>query len=178
MFADVRVRGDDGVIRPHGEGEVVIQSDFLLKEYWNLPDATRGAFDHGWFRTGDVGEIDDEGYLYIKDRLKDMIISGGENIYPAEIESVVIGIPGVSEVAVIGLPDEKWGEVACAIVVGDHRELSEQRIIEACGARLARFKVPKKVIFADAIPRNPTGKILKRVLREQYISLNGGVHQE
>lgn len=173
MFADVRVRGDDGVIRQHGEGEVVIQSDFLLKEYWNLPEVTRGAFDRGWFRTGDVGEIDGEGYLYIKDRLKDMIISGGENIYPAEIESVVIGIPGVSEVAVIGLPDEKWGEVACAIVVGDHGELSEQHVIEACRARLARFKVPKKVIFADAIPRNPTGKILKRVLREQYISLTG-----
>ncbi|MBV8178406.1 MAG: AMP-binding protein, partial [Mycobacterium sp.] len=100
MFADIRVRGDDGVIGERGEGEVVIKSDFLLKEYWNRPDATRAAFDNGWFRTGDIGEIDDEGYLYIKDRMKDMIISGGENIYPAEIESVMIGIPGVNEVAV------------------------------------------------------------------------------
>ncbi|MFL0179281.1 acyl-CoA synthetase [Mycobacterium sp. SMC-15] len=168
MFADVRVRRDDGVISERGEGEVVIKADFLLKEYWNLPGATRGAFDDGWFRTGDIGEIDDEGYLYIKDRLKDMIISGGENIYPAEIENVVIGIPGVSEVAVIGLPDEKWGEIACAIVVGDQGALSEQDIIAECGTKLARYKMPKKVIFADAIPRNPTGKILKRVLREQF----------
>jgi O-succinylbenzoate-CoA ligase len=168
MFTDVCVRSDDGVISEQGEGEVVIKSDILLKEYWNRPDATRGAFDNGWFRTGDIGEIDDEGYLYIKDRLKDMIISGGENIYPAEIESVIIGIPGVSEVAVIGLTDEKWGEIACAIVVADQSEVSEQQIVEFCGTRLARYKLPKKVIFAEAIPRNPTGKILKRVLRDQY----------
>jgi acyl-CoA synthetase (AMP-forming)/AMP-acid ligase II len=168
MFTDVCVRSDDGVISEQGEGEVVIKSDILLKEYWNRPDATRDAFDNGWFRTGDIGEIDDEGYLYIKDRLKDMIISGGENIYPAEIESVIIGIPGVSEVAVIGLTDEKWGEIACAIVVADQSEVSEQQIVEFCGTRLARYKLPKKVIFAEAIPRNPTGKILKRVLRDQY----------
>ncbi|MDT5139774.1 MAG: hypothetical protein QOD58_4036 [Mycobacterium sp.] len=168
MFTDVRVRSDDGVISERGEGEVVIKSDILLKEYWNRPDATRDAFDNGWFRTGDIGEIDDEGYLFIKDRLKDMIISGGENVYPAEIESVIIGIPGVSEVAVIGLADEKWGEIACAIVVADQSEVSEQQIVEFCGTRLARYKLPKKVIFAEAIPRNPTGKILKRVLREQY----------
>ena len=168
MFTDVRVRSDDGVISEQGEGEVVIKSDILLKEYWNRPDATRDAFDNGWFRTGDIGEIDDEGYLYIKDRLKDMIISGGENIYPAEIESVIIGIPGVSEVAVIGLTDEKWGEIACAIVVADQSEVSEQQIVEFCGTRLARFKLPKKVIFAESIPRNPTGKILKTVLRKQY----------
>lgn len=168
MFTDVRVRSDDGVISENGEGEVVVKSDILLKEYWNRPDATRAAFDNGWFRTGDIGEIDDEGYLYIKDRLKDMIISGGENIYPAEIESVIIGIPGVNEVAVIGLADEKWGEIACAIVVADQSAVSEQHIVEFCGTRLARYKMPKKVIFAEVIPRNPTGKILKRVLREQY----------
>ena len=168
MFTDIRVRSDDGLISEHGEGEVVIKSDILLKEYWNRPDATRAAFDGGWFRTGDVGEIDAEGYLYIKDRLKDMIISGGENVYPAEIESVIIGLPGVNEVAVIGLADEKWGEIACAIVVADQSEVSEQQIVEFCGTRLARYKMPKKVIFADAIPRNPTGKVLKRVLREQY----------
>jgi acyl-CoA synthetase (AMP-forming)/AMP-acid ligase II len=168
MFTDVRVRSADGVITERGEGEVVIKSDILLKEYWNNPEATSGAFDDGWFRTGDIGEIDDEGYLYIKDRLKDMIISGGENVYPAEIESVIIGIPGVSEVAVIGLADEKWGEIVCAIVVADESQVSEQRIVEFCGTRLARYKLPKRVIFAEAIPRNPTGKILKRVMREQY----------
>ncbi|GJF08808.1 long-chain-fatty-acid--CoA ligase FadD13 [Mycolicibacterium cyprinidarum] len=168
MFTDIGVRSDEGVISEHGEGEVVIKSDILLKEYWNRPDATRAAFDDGWFRTGDIGEIDDEGYLYIKDRLKDMIISGGENVYPAEIESVIIGMPGVNEVAVIGLADDKWGEIACAIVVADQSEVSEQKIVEFCGTRLARYKMPKKVIFADVIPRNPTGKVLKRVLREQY----------
>jgi len=168
MFADVRVSSDDGLISERGEGEVVIKSDFLLKEYWNNPGATHSAFDNGWFRTGDIGEIDDDGYLYIKDRIKDMIISGGENIYPAEIESVVIGIPGVSEVAVIGVADEKWGEIACAIVVADLSKVSEQQIVEFCGTRLARYKLPKKVVFTEAIPRNPTGKVLKQVLREKY----------
>lgn len=162
MFTDVAVRGDDGVIREHGEGEVVIKSDILLKEYWNRPEATRDAFDNGWFRTGDIGEIDDEGYLYIKDRLKDMIISGGENVYPAEIESVIIGVPGVSEVAVIGLPDEKWGEIAAAIVVADQNEVSEQQIVEYCGTRLARYKLPKKVIFAEAIPATRPARSSKR----------------
>ena len=169
MFAEVRVRSDDGVISERGEGEVVIKSDYLLKEYWNRPDATRAAFDNGWFRTGDIGEIDDEGYLYIRDRMKDMIISGGENIYPAEVEGVMIGIPGVSEVAVIGLSDEKWGEIVCAIVVADQGGVSEEQIVEFCGGRLARYKLPKKVIFAEEIPRNPSGKVLKRVLREKYL---------
>jgi acyl-CoA synthetase (AMP-forming)/AMP-acid ligase II len=109
-----------------------------------------------------------DGYLNIKDRLKDMIISGGENIYPAEIENVVIGIPGVSEVVVIGWSDQKWGEIACAIVVADQTKVSEQQIVEFCATRLARYKLPQKVIFADTIPRNPSGKIPKIVLREQY----------
>lgn len=113
--------------------------------------------------------IDDDGYLYIKDRIKDMVISGGENIYPAEIESVIVGIPGVSEVAVIGMPDEKWGEIVCAIVVADQSKIDDLQIIEYCGARLARYKLPKKIIFAETIPRNPSGKVLKRVLREQYV---------
>ena len=169
LFADIAVRDDHGGIHLRGEGEVVLRSDFLLKEYWNRPDATRDAFDNGWFRTGDIGEIDDEGYLYIKDRIKDMIISGGENIYPAEIESVIIGIPGVAEVAVIGLPDEKWGEIACAIVVADPTKADEAGILAFCGEKLARYKLPKKVLFVESIPRNPSGKILKRVLREQYV---------
>ena len=169
MFADIRVRSVDGVISERGEGEVVIKSDFLLKEYWNRPEATRDAFQNGWFCTGDVGLLDDDGYLYIKDRIKDMVISGGENIYPAEVESVIVGIPGVSEVAVIGMPDEKWGEIVCAIVVADQSKIDESQIVDYCSARLARYKLPKKIIFAEAIPRNPSGKVLKRVLREQYI---------
>ncbi len=169
MFTDLGVRDAQGVIHLRGEGEVVLRSDFLLTEYWNRPDATRDAFEDGWFRTGDIGEIDDEGYLYIKDRIKDMIISGGENVYPAEIESVIIGMPGVSEVAVIGLPDDKWGEIVCAIVVADQTKADEAAIIAFCGERLARYKLPKKVQFVEAIPRNPSGKILKRVLRDEFI---------
>ena len=169
MFAEVRVRDSEGNISARGTGEVVIKAPFVMKEYWNRPDATAEAFDNGWFRTGDIAEIDDDGFIFIKDRIKDMIISGGENIYPAEIENVIIAHPAISEVAVIGLPDEKWGEIACAIVVGNQDETSEEDIIACCAEKLSRYKLPKKVIFIEAIPRNPAGKVLKRVLREQFI---------
>ncbi len=169
MFTEIKVRDDEGNISSHGTGEVVIKAPFVMKEYWNRPDATEEAFDRGWFRTGDIAEIDDEGFIFIKDRIKDMIISGGENIYPAEVENVIISHPAVNEVAVIGLPDEKWGEIACAVVVGDESQASEQDIIDHCAQKLSRYKLPKKVIFIDVIPRNPAGKVLKRVLREQFI---------
>lgn len=169
MFAQVRVRDNEGNISSRGTGEVVIKAPYVMKEYWNRPDATAEAFDNGWFRTGDIAEIDEDGYIFIKDRIKDMIISGGENIYPAEIENVIIAHPAVSEVAVIGLPDEKWGEIACAIVVGNEAETSEADIIACCAEKLSRYKLPKKVIFIETIPRNPAGKVLKRVLREQFV---------
>jgi acyl-CoA synthetase (AMP-forming)/AMP-acid ligase II len=168
MFSQLCLRDGEGNRLQQGEGEVLLKGDFLLKEYWNQPDATAEAFEDGWFRTGDIAEIDEDGFVFIKDRLKDMIISGGENIYPAELENVILGHPAVGEVAVIGLPDDKWGEIACAIVVGDAREASEEDIITHCEARLSRFKLPKRVIFVDEIPRNAAGKVLKRVLREQY----------
>ena len=169
MFTEIQVRDEAGNISSRGTGEVVIKAPFVMKEYWNRPDATEEAFDRGWFRTGDIAEIDDQGFIFIKDRIKDMIISGGENIYPAELENVIIAHPAVNEVAVIGLPDEKWGEIACAIVVGDEGEASEEDIIAHCAAKLSRYKLPKKVIFIEAIPRNPAGKVLKRVLREQFV---------
>jgi acyl-CoA synthetase (AMP-forming)/AMP-acid ligase II len=165
----MRVRDSEGNISSRGTGEVVIKAPFVMKEYWNRPEATAEAFDRGWFRTGDIAEIDEDGFIFIKDRIKDMIISGGENIYPAEVENVIIAHPAISEVAVIGLPDEKWGEIACAIVVGNQDETSEEDIIACCAEKLSRYKLPKKVIFIDAIPRNPAGKVLKRVLREQFI---------
>jgi acyl-CoA synthetase (AMP-forming)/AMP-acid ligase II len=168
MYAEIRIRDDDGNILSSGTGEVVIKSPFLMKEYWNRPDATAETFDQGWFRTGDIAELDEEGFIFIKDRIKDMIISGGENIYPAEIENVIISHQAINEVAVIGLADEKWGEIACAIVVGDQTQVSEEEIIRHCAEKLSRYKLPKKVIFIDIIPRNPAGKILKRVLKEQY----------
>jgi acyl-CoA synthetase (AMP-forming)/AMP-acid ligase II len=169
MFCEVSVRDEEGNISNRGTGEVVIKAPFVMKEYWNRPEATEEAFDKGWFRTGDIAEIDDGGFVFIKDRIKDMIISGGENIYPAEVENVIIAHPAVNEVAVIGLPDEKWGEIVCAIVVGDEAQTSEEDIINHCGEKLSRYKLPKKVIFIDVIPRNPAGKVLKRVLRDQYI---------
>jgi acyl-CoA synthetase (AMP-forming)/AMP-acid ligase II len=168
MFAEVRVRDDEGNISNRGTGEVVIRAPFVMKEYWNRPEATEEAFDRGWFRTGDIAEIDEGGFVFIKDRIKDMIISGGENIYPAEVENVIVAHPAVNEVAVIGLHDEKWGEIACAIVVGDESQTSEEDIISHCGEKLSRYKLPKKVIFIEIIPRNPAGKVLKRVLRDQY----------
>ena len=169
MFTQIHVRDSEGNITSRGEGEVVIKAPFVMKEYWNRPEATAESFDNGWFRTGDIAEIDEDGFIFIKDRIKDMIISGGENIYPAEIENVIIAHPAISEVAVIGLPDEKWGEIACAIVVGNEDETSEEEIIQACAEKLSRYKLPKRVIFIEAIPRNPAGKVLKRVLREQFI---------
>ena len=168
MFSEIRLRQNDGTLVEQGSGEVVIRADFLLKEYWNRPEATRDAFHDGWFRTGDVADIDDEGYLFIRDRIKDMIISGGENIYPAEIEDALIGHPSVREVAVIGLPDERWGEIPCAIVVGDESSADEAELLAYCETRLARYKLPKRVIFADAIPRNAAGKALKHVLRSAH----------
>jgi len=169
MFCEIRVRDSDGNMSARGTGEVVIRAPFVMKEYWNRPDATEEAFDKGWFRTGDIAEIDEDGFIFIKDRIKDMIISGGENIYPAEIENVIIAHPAINEVAVIGLPDEKWGEIACAIVVGDEAQTDEEGIISHCAEKLSRYKLPKKVVFIEVIPRNPAGKVLKRVLREQFI---------
>jgi acyl-CoA synthetase (AMP-forming)/AMP-acid ligase II len=169
MFCEIRVRDSDGNMSARGTGEVVIRAPFVMKEYWNRPDATEEAFDNGWFRTGDIAEIDEDGFIFIKDRIKDMIISGGENIYPAEIENVIIAHPAINEVAVIGLPDEKWGEIACAIVVGDEAQTDEEGIISHCAEKLSRYKLPKKVVFIEVIPRNPAGKVLKRVLREQFI---------
>jgi acyl-CoA synthetase (AMP-forming)/AMP-acid ligase II len=168
MFAEMAVRDEQGKIASTGTGEVVIKAPFLMKEYWKRPEATEEAFVDGWFRTGDVADIDEEGFIFIKDRIKDMIISGGENIYPAEIENVIISHPAVGEVAVIGLPDEKWGEIACAVVVADQAVVGEEEIIQLCAQKLSRYKLPKRVHYVEVLPRNPAGKVLKRVLRDLF----------
>ena len=140
-----------------------------MKGYWNLPDATAETITQdGWLRTGDVAVMDEEGFVYIQDRIKDMIISGGENVYPAEIENVILGHPDVAEVAVIGQPSERWGESPFAIVVRKSDALLETDILQHCDGKLARFKLPKGAAFIDVIPRNANGKVLKRVLREQF----------
>jgi acyl-CoA synthetase (AMP-forming)/AMP-acid ligase II len=138
--------------------------------YWKLPEATASTVAaDGWLRTGDAGYLDEDGYLFIHDRVKDMIISGAENIYPAEVESAVYGHPQVAEVAVIGVPDERWGEAVKAIVVAKPGETPDaEDIIAFARGRIAGFKAPKTVDFIEALPRNASGKILRRELREPY----------
>jgi len=170
MFAELAVRDEKGNIAESGTGEVVIRAPFLMKEYWNRPDATEEAFVDGWFRTGDVADIDEEGFVFIKDRIKDMIISGGENIYPAEIENVIDSLPAVSHCAVIGVPDPQWGEAAVALVqLRAGQSLDEDAVLERCRGQLAGFKVPRQVRFVDRLPLGPAGKVLKKVLRREYL---------
>jgi acyl-CoA synthetase (AMP-forming)/AMP-acid ligase II len=147
-------------------GEIVMRGPKVFKGYWRDPDATDKAFEGGWFHTGDIGVRDQDGYLYIVDRLKDMIVSGGENIAGSEVERVLYEHPAVLEAAVVGRPDERWGEVPAAFVVlRDGSAATADDLIEHCRTQLARFKVPKHIDFLDALPRNPSGKVLKRDLR-------------
>ncbi len=169
FHTDVKIVDDDGNEAGAGEsGEVLIRGPHIMTGYWNRPEATADAFADGWLKSGDIAVMDAGGFVYIQDRVKDMIISGGENIYPAEIENVIHGLEGVADVAVIGRPSEKWGETPLALVVKQDSELTAQDIIEWCDGKLARFKQPKDVEFIDTIPRNPTGKVLKRILRDEY----------
>ena len=169
FHTDVRVVDDDGNdAGADVPGEVIVRGPHIMLGYWNRPEATAETIIDGWLHTGDVAVMDADGFVYIQDRIKDMIISGGENVYPAEIENVISGMPGVTEVGVIGIPSEKWGESPMAVVVKSDENLTDKDVLEYCDGKLAKFKMPKHVEFADAIPRNPTGKILKRVLREQF----------
>lgn len=150
-------------------GEILVKGPNVIKEYWRRPEATAKSFVDGWFLTGDMGYEDEDGYLFIMDRRKDMYISGGENVYPAEVEDVLMGLPMVADAGVIGIPDEKWGESGLAILVkAPDVEVTGEDIIDACKQKLAGYKVPKKVVFVDELPRTLTGKILKKDLREQY----------
>ena len=143
-----------------------------MKGYWNKPEATAEVItDDGWFRTGDMGKVDADGYVYVQDRLKDMIISGGENVYSPEVERVLAEHPAVMEVAIIGVPSERWGETVKAVVaLKPDASATEEELIGYCREHLATFKCPTSVDFLDALPRNPTGKILKRDLRSPYWS--------
>ncbi|NDA97177.1 MAG: fatty acid--CoA ligase [Actinobacteria bacterium] len=173
-FTGVEMRivdSDTGKDMPRGEvGEIWIRSRQIMKGYWNMPEETaKSIVKGGWFRSGDAGYFDKDGYVYIFDRVKDMIVSGGENVYPAEVENALMAHPAIADVAVIGVPDEKWGEVPMALVVRKpDTQVTEQEIISFARERLAGFKTPKSVGWVDALPRNPSGKILKKVLREPY----------
>ena len=150
-------------------GEILVKGPNVIKEYWRRPEDTANRIVDGWLYTGDMGYEDEEGYLYIMDRRKDMFISGGENVYPAEVEDVLMGLPQVADAGVIGIPDERWGESGMAILVkAPETEVTEEEIIELCKQRLAKYKVPKKIAFVDELPRTLTGKILKKDLRSQF----------
>jgi acyl-CoA synthetase (AMP-forming)/AMP-acid ligase II len=168
---ELRIVDASGRDVPVGEvGEIVLRSEMVMKGYWNNPEATRATFlADGWLRTGDAAYMDDEGYVYVYDRVKDMIVSGGENIYPAEVENALFGHPAIADVAVIGIPDARWGEAATAIVVVRPGETpSADEIMAYARQRIAGYKVPKTIHFVDALPRNATGKVLRRVLRAPY----------
>ncbi|MMZ60493.1 Long-chain-fatty-acid--CoA ligase [compost metagenome] len=165
----VRIVDDEGFEVPVGEvGEIIIKGPHVMKGYLNNPEATALTMREDWMLSGDLGRMDDEGFLYIVDRKKDMIIRGGENIYPIEVEEVLFEIPAVLEAAVIGIPHEIYGEVPKAyVVIKDGNGLTEEEVIAFCEKRLAKYKVPFHVEFLDALPRNASGKVLKTVLRQQ-----------
>ena len=171
LHTEVKVVDDDGKELPWGEvGELYIRGPNITPGYWNNPEATKNSFDDGWLKTGDAARFDEEGFVYIVDRWKDMYISGGENVYPAEVENVLYQLPQIAEAAIIGVPDERWGETGIAFIsLKSGENLEEKEIIQHCIDNLAKFKVPKSVEFIDALPRNATGKVLKRNLREDLI---------
>ena len=170
MHTAIRIVDDTGQdVAAGGIGELLIKGPNITPGYWNKPEATERAFTEGWLHTGDAARLDDEGFVYIVDRWKDMYISGGENVYPAEVENVLFQLPQVADAAIIGVPNERWGEVGMAIVVRKPGQpLAEADIIAHCIGRLAKFKVPQSVAFVDVLPRNATGKVLKRELRTQF----------
>jgi fatty-acyl-CoA synthase len=172
LFTEVRVVDAEGapVTEPLARGEICARGPNIMAGYWNRPDATAAAVEpEGWFHTGDVGYLDEDGFLYICDRVKDMVITGGENVYPAEVESILYEHPAVGEVAVIGLPDERWGEAVVAVAaLRPDATLSLDELRDFAGDRLARYKLPIRLEVVDVLPRNPAGKVLKFELRERY----------
>jgi long-chain acyl-CoA synthetase len=165
----LRVADTNGVDLPVGEiGEVLIKGDSVMAGYWRNPEATAAALRDGWLFTGDVGCLDADGFLTLKDRSKDLIISGGSNIYPREVEEVLLTAPGVVEVGVVGAPDPEWGEVVVAfVVVQAGSDVSAAILDQHCLEHIARFKRPKRYVLVDALPKNNYGKVLKTALRSQ-----------
>ncbi len=173
--SNLKIVAKSGATAKPGEmGEIAISGAVVSPGYWNRPDATAEAFRDGWFFTGDIGCTDEDGFIYIEDRLKDMYISGGENVYPAEIEGILYGLDAIAEVAVIGVPDATWGETGCAVVVlREGCEVTLSELQEACAGVLAKFKHPNHITFMEALPRNATGKVQKFKLRETVPELLG-----
>ena len=169
FHTDVKLVNEQGETCAPGEaGELLVRGLHVMREYWHRPEATAETIVDGWLHTGDIAVMDEEGFVSIADRIKDMIISGGENVYPAEIEGLLMSHPDIVEAAVIGQASERWGESPLAIVVRRGDSLTEAEVLEFCRGKLAGYKRPRAVVFVEQIPRNPSGKILKRVLREQF----------
>jgi acyl-CoA synthetase (AMP-forming)/AMP-acid ligase II len=173
---EARIVREDGSEADTGQvGEIVARSPGSMLGYWNMPELTGAVLEDGWVRTGDGGYFDEDGYLYIVDRMKDMIITGGENVFSAEVESVISTYPGVAAVAVIGIPSKRWGEAVHAIVVIQPGvELDDAEIVEHCRARIANYKLPRSVEFrTDPLPVSGAGKVLKRELRDPFWEASG-----
>jgi acyl-CoA synthetase (AMP-forming)/AMP-acid ligase II len=167
LGAEIAILDEHGVRLPPGAlGEVAVRGPQVTPGYWDDPEATAEAFTGGWFRTGDAGRVDAAGYLYLVDRIKDVIITGGENVSSLEVEDVLRTVPGVAQVAVVGLPDPRWGQTVCAVIVPDGARPAEEALIAACRASLAGFKTPRRIEYADALPRTGTGKVRKSALRD------------
>lgn len=167
----MRLVDENGRDVPTGStGELIIHGDHVCSGYWQNPQATATALRDGWFHTGDMARMDADGFFTIAGRFKDMIISGGENVYAAEVEAIFLAHPGVAECALLGEPDEKWGEVGVMVVVtAVHQHPTAAELTDYCAAKLARYKIPKRIIFADSLPYSPYGKVIKAELREKYL---------
>ncbi|MFV0374463.1 acyl-CoA synthetase [Microbacterium sp.] len=170
FFTAVKVVGDDGQTLPAGEvGEIWVKGPNVISEYWRRPDATASSIVDGWFRSGDLGSFDEDGYLTVSDRLKDMIISGGENIYSAEVEQAIMAIPDVAAAAIVGVPHHTWGEVPLAIVtLHPGGTIDDDSLVGHLTGRLAKYKIPRRVVVVDDFPRTASGKIRKADLRARY----------
>ena len=168
FYVDWRIVSQDSNQQPGTEsGELQFRGPIVTPGYWNQPKATADSFtEDGWFKTGDIIHRDEEGYFYVIDRIKNMFISGGENVYPAELERIILQYPGISEVVIVGIPDSKWGEVGKAFIVSKNKELfDENHFFNFCRAKMAAFKIPKSICLIDAIPKNDTGKIDRKIVK-------------
>jgi fatty-acyl-CoA synthase len=164
----------DADVTPGSVGELALAGPHVCSGYWKRPEATQEARRGGWWHTGDLVRQDDEGFYYIVGRKKEMYISGGENVYPTEVEGVLANHPGIVEVAIVSQPDLKWGEVGVAIIVARQPgALTSEDVLKFCDGRLARFKIPKRIIFVPTLPRNAMGKVVKTALVEQYVATSG-----
>ena len=171
LHGDLKIVDADGKpVAPGEVGELWVKGPNITPGYWNRPEANKTSFTDGWLHTGDAARVDEDGFYYIVDRTKDMYISGGENVYPAEVEDVLYQMAAIAEAAIIGAPDATWGETGLAVIaVKKGHALDEAQVIGHCRERLARFKCPQRIVFIDALPRNATGKVHKPTLREKFL---------